>query len=111
MSNSKNTLHLKDQEFESTVAKSEDLSLIDFWAEWCGPCRALGPVIDSLADDYVGKVKVYKMNVDENPETAQKFQVRSIPTVLLLKNGQVVERIVGAQAKENFTRAIGNHLK
>lgn len=111
MSNSKNTLQIGDSDFESKVNQSGDLALVDFWAEWCGPCRALGPVIDSLADEYVGKMKVYKLNVDDNPETAQKFQVKSIPTVLLIKNGQVLERVVGAQAKENFARAINNHLK
>ena len=83
---------------------------MDFWAEWCGPCKALGPTIDAIADQYEGKVKVYKLNVDENPDAAQRFRVRGIPTVVLLKGGEVVDQLVGNQPKDSFISAITRHL-
>jgi len=110
MANSKNVLTATDTNLETEVLKNAELTLVDFWAEWCGPCRALGPTIDTLADQYAGKVKVYKLNVDENPESAQKFKVRGIPTVMLVKNGQVVDQLVGNQPKETFVTAIEKHL-
>ena len=110
MANSKNVLTATDTNLETEVLKNAELTLVDFWAEWCGPCRALGPTIDTLADQYAGKVKVYKLNVDENPASAQKFKVRGIPTVMLVKNGQVVDQLVGNQPKESFVTAIEKHL-
>ncbi len=110
MANSKNVLTATDTNLETEVLKNTELTLVDFWAEWCGPCRALGPTIDTLADQYAGKVKVYKLNVDENPDSAQKFKVRGIPTVMLVKNGQVVDQLVGNQPKETFVTAIEKHL-
>ena len=110
MSESKNTVTLTDNEFESKVLKSPGVQVIDFWAEWCGPCRALGPVIDQLADQYKGKVSVYKLDIDANPDVPSQFQVRSIPTVLVFKDGQVVDRLVGFQDKANFEKSLNKHL-
>lgn len=110
MANSKNVLTATDTNLESEVLKNSELTLVDFWAEWCGPCKALGPTIDSLADQYEGKLKVYKLNVDENPDAAQRFKVRGIPTVVLLKGGQVVDQLVGNQPKDSFVNAIQKHL-
>jgi thioredoxin 1 len=110
MANSKNVLTATDSNLETEVLKHSELTLVDFWAEWCGPCRALAPTLDALADEYQGKVKVYKLNVDENPESAQKFKVRGIPTVMLVKGGQVVDQLVGNQPKDSFIAAIAKHL-
>ena len=110
MANSKNVFTATDTNLDSEVMKSPGLTLIDFWAEWCCPCRALAPTLDALADQYEGKVKVYKLNVDENPESAQKFKVRGIPTIMLVKNGQVVDQLVGNQPKDSFITAIEKHL-
>jgi thioredoxin 1 len=92
-------LPLSDADFENDVSKSSIPVLVDFWATWCGPCQTMGPVVDSIAEEYEGRVKVMKMNVDQNPLTPAKFGVRGIPTLLLFKDGQVVDRIVGAVAK------------
>jgi thioredoxin 1 len=97
---------VNDKNFETEVINSDLPVLIDFWAPWCGPCRAIGPVVDELAKDYNGKLKVVKMNVDDNPLTPSKFGVRSIPNLLLFKNGQVKDQIVGAVPKQMFVKAI-----
>ena len=110
MSNSKNVLTATDTNLETEVLKGSQITLVDFWAEWCGPCKALGPTIDSLADQYVGRVKIYKLNVDENPAAAQRFRIRGIPTVIILKEGQVVDQLVGNQSKDSFVTAIDRHL-
>jgi len=110
MSESKNTRAVQDAEFNAQVLQSKELVLVDFWAEWCGPCRMLAPVIDSLADEYQGKLRVFKMDVDANAEVPAKFQIRGIPTVILYKNGEVVERLVGAQPKQVIQDAIKKHL-
>lgn len=90
---------ITDQNFETEVLKSSQPVLIDFWAVWCGPCRAIAPIVEQLAGEYDGKVKIGKLDVDENPDTAVKYGVRSIPTLLLFKNGQVVDTIIGAVQK------------
>ncbi|MCB0510134.1 MAG: thioredoxin [Bacteroidetes bacterium] len=103
-------LEFKDASFQTEVMDSGELTLVDFWAQWCGPCLALGPTIEALSNEFEGKMKVGKLNVDENPETAMKFGIRNIPTILLLKNGEIVERLVGAQPKAAFVQAIEKHL-
>jgi thioredoxin len=97
---------INDKNFEIEVINSDVPVLIDFWAPWCAPCRAIGPVVDELAKDYNGKLKVVKMNVDDNPLTPSRFGVRSIPNLLLFKNGQVKDQIVGAVPKQMFVQAI-----
>ncbi len=91
---------ISDSTFEASVIKSDLPVLLDFWAPWCGPCRALGPVIDEIAHDYEGSVRVFKMNVDENPVTPAKFGIRAIPTLILFKGGHVVEQSTGAVTKD-----------
>ncbi len=110
MADSKLILATSDSSFDQQVLKASGLKLVDFWAEWCGPCRMLAPTIESLATDFVGKVEVFKMNVDENPETPTQFHIRGIPTVILFKDGKVVDQVVGNQSKDVFTQAIGRHL-
>ncbi len=101
--------HLTDKNFDETISKNK-IVLIDFWAGWCGPCRALAPTIEELAKDMSGKVLVAKLNVDENPATAEKFQVYSIPTVVLLKDCCEVDRIVGLCPRKQYDSAIQKHL-
>lgn len=99
-----------DQNFDSEVLKSDLPVLVDFWAVWCGPCKIVDPVIEELAGEYEGKLKVGKLNVDENQETSGTYNVMSIPTIMLFKNGQPVKSVVGAQPKENFKKAIDEVL-
>ena len=99
-----------DQNFKSEVLDSSKLTVIDFWAEWCGPCRAIGPVIEELSKEYDGKVNIGKLNVDHNPEVSMNYGITSIPAILFVKNGQVVDKLVGAQPKANFVRKIESHI-
>ncbi len=103
-------LPLSDNDFSKEVTESALPVLVDFWATWCGPCQTMGPVIDNVADEYEGKVKVMKCNVDSNPLTPSKFGIRGIPTLVLFKNGEVVDRIVGAVPKTQVDNLIKKAL-
>ncbi len=105
-----NTLTFTDAAFDTDVLKSDVPVLVDFWAEWCGPCRMMSPTIDSLATDYAGKVKVGKLNVDDNQATAMRYNIRGIPTLLLFKGGQVVQQSVGALGKTDLQKMLESHL-
>jgi thioredoxin 1 len=99
-----------DGNFDETVIKSGGPVLVDFWAEWCGPCKRIAPTIDALATEYDGKVMIGKLNVDENPDVVVKYQVRGIPTLLLFKGGQVVESVVGLAQKDYLKQVIDKHI-
>lgn len=101
-----NTREFTDSNFEAEVLGSSEPVLVDFWAEWCGPCRLLAPTIDKLATDYHGKVKVGKVDTDGNRELAIRYQIQNIPTVLLFKNGQVAQRFVGLRREDDFRSAL-----
>ena len=103
-------LEVTDANFDQDVLKSDQPVLVDFWATWCGPCRALAPIVDELAKDYDGKIKVVKMNVDNNSATPMRYGVRGIPTLLVFKGGQVKEQIVGYVPKETIQKAIDKHV-
>lgn len=99
-----------DQSFENDVLQSSDPVLVDFWAAWCAPCRMLSPTIDQIAQDFAGRAKVVKLNVDDNRETSAKYGIRGIPTLLLFKNGELRDQVVGATSRENIARLIENQL-
>ena len=103
-------LHINDADFESVVVNSDIPVLLDFWAPWCGPCKMIAPVLDELEPEFAGKVKIVKMNVDDNQATPAQFGVRSIPTLLLIKNGQVVATQVGALPKTQLANFINQHI-
>ena len=102
--------HVTDANFEQEVLKSSIPVLIDFWAPWCGPCKAIAPIVDELAKDYAGKLKVVKLNVDDNPETPARYGVRGIPNLLIIRNGEVKDQIVGAVPKGHLVKAVDNAL-
>ncbi|MCY7291918.1 MAG: thioredoxin [Ferruginibacter sp.] len=99
-------LEFTDSNFKTEVLDSDKLTVVDFWAEWCGPCRAIGPVIAELAKEYEGVINVGKLNVDQNPQISTNYGITSIPAILFLKNGEVVDKLVGAQPKANFVKKI-----
>ncbi len=107
---SSNIVEVVDSVFDKEVMESEIPVLVDFWAPWCGPCRALSPVIEEISNDYEGSVKVGKVNVDENPQTTMKFRIRSIPTLIVFKNGEVAEQIVGAVPKSEIEKVLNKTL-
>jgi thioredoxin 1 len=105
-----NTLTFTDSGFDQDVLQSDQPVLVDFWAEWCGPCRMLGPTIDTLATEYDGKAKIGKLDVDNNQQTAFRFQVRGIPALLLFKGGKVVDQRVGAVPKSELAKMLDAHV-
>jgi thioredoxin 1 len=105
-----NTLNFTDASFDTDVLNSDVPVLVDFWAEWCGPCRMMTPTVDAIATDYHGKLKVGKLNVDENGQTAMRYQVRGIPMLLLFKGGKVVDQRVGAMGKSEVQKRIDAHV-
>lgn len=107
---SEQVVHTSDGAFESDVVKSERPVLLDFWAEWCGPCKMIAPVLDTIADDYGDRLQVVKLNIDENPLTAPKYNVRSIPTLLLFKDGTVAAQQVGAVSKAQLSAFLDQHI-
>jgi thioredoxin 1 len=107
---SENVVHLTDAEFEAKVLKSADPVLVDYWAEWCGPCKMIAPILDEIAADYAGKLTVAKLNIDDNPTTPQRFGVRGIPTLMLFKNGEVEGTKVGAMSKSQLSAFLDTYL-
>lgn len=105
-----NVTEITDQSFNQEVLASDIPVLIDFWAPWCGPCRAVAPVVEEVAGEYAGRLKVVKMNVDDNPETPSRYGVRSIPNLVLFKGGQVADQVVGAVPKAHLVKAIDRVL-
>jgi len=103
-------LEFTDSNFQEVVLDSDKLSVVDFWAEWCGPCKMVGPIVDELATTYEGKASIGKVNVDHNPEVSAKYGVRSIPTILFIKNGEIVDKQVGAVPKNVLDAKIQQHL-
>jgi thioredoxin 1 len=103
-------IEITDDNFDRDVLKSEQLVMVDFWAAWCGPCKALAPIVDEVASAYSGKVKIGKMDVDRNAATPQRYNVRGIPTLLIFKDGKVQEQIVGYVAKETIQKALDKYV-
>ena len=103
-------VHVSDEAFESDVLNADQPVLVDYWAEWCGPCKMIAPVLEEIAEEYAGKVKIAKLNIDENPQTPQKFNIRSIPTLLLFNGGSVAAQQVGAVNKAQLKSFLDQHL-
>jgi thioredoxin 1 len=108
---SENIIELTDGNFEEEVLKYSGTVLVDFWAPWCGPCRMVGPVVEEIAGEYTGRLKVGKLNTDEAPQTAANFGIRSIPTLMIFKRGQAADQIVGAVPKEQITEKLDSVLE
>lgn len=103
-------INATDASFDTDVVNSDGLVLVDFWAAWCGPCKAIAPVLEELAEDYQGRVKIVKVDVDANPQSAARFGIRSIPTLFVFKNGERVETVVGGHPKSEFAALLDKHL-
>ncbi|MCU7842598.1 MAG: thioredoxin TrxA [Candidatus Thiodiazotropha sp. (ex Monitilora ramsayi)] len=107
---SEHIVHVTDDSFESDVLKSNEPVLIDYWAEWCGPCKMIAPVLDEIASEYTGRLKIAKLNIDENPNTPPRYGIRGIPTLMLFKNGEVEATKVGAVSKSQLVAFIDSNL-
>ncbi len=110
MSNAELVKHADDSNFSTMVLKEEKLTLVDFWAPWCGPCRAIGPILEELAAEYVEKINVVKVNVDDNPATASQYGIRSIPTLIMVKNGEVKDTQIGLLSKKQLVTLLDKNL-
>jgi len=105
-----NILEFSDQNFEQEVLKSDKPVLVDFWATWCAPCRMIGPAVEAIAGEYAGRAKVGKLNVDENQSVTSRYNIRSIPTLLIFKNGEIKEQLVGTTSKDNLAKLLDKNL-
>ncbi|OOS24183.1 thioredoxin [Moraxella pluranimalium] len=103
-------INATDASFDADVLNSDKVVLVDFWAAWCGPCKAIAPVLEELAEDYAGRVQIVKVDVDANPESAARFGIRSIPTLFVFKNGERVDAVVGGRPKSEFAALLDKHL-
>ena len=103
-------LEFTDANFQNDVLENEQLSVVDFWAEWCGPCRAIGPVVEDLSKEYAGKVNIGKVNVDQNPQVSMQYGITSIPAILFIKGGQIVDKQIGAVPRAVLEKKIQSHL-
>lgn len=107
---SENVVTLSDENFADTISSDGEPVLVDFWAEWCGPCKAIAPILDEIADEQVGSIKIAKLNVDDAPDTARQYEVMSIPTMILFKDGEPVKKIVGAKPKDAILGELADFL-
>ena len=107
---SENMMTFTDDEFDAQVVNSDILTMVDFWADWCAPCKMIAPAVEALADENAGRLKVGKLNVDEQPKMASRFGIRGIPTLLLFKGGEVVEQIVGVRSKKDIQKMIDKNI-
>ena len=103
-------IHVTDDNFEAEVLNSSDPVLVDYWAEWCGPCKMIAPILDEIANEYTGKIKVAKLNIDDNPQTPPRYGIRGIPTLMLFKNGNIEATKVGALSKSQLTAFIDSNI-
>jgi thioredoxin 1 len=108
--NNGSALEFTDANFQSKVLSSDKLTLVDFWAEWCGPCRTMGPVVEKLSEEYAGKVNIGKLDVDHNPKVCGKYGITSIPTILFIKDGKVVDKTVGVYPRSKLVKMIKAHM-